>query len=176
VRPRTRTALGLGCLATIAAADVTLHRRKPRWIMIGLFDHPAHFATGALVALNVRGRPKRWTKACLVGSLIADVDHIPLALRPKHPTSEDPRPVSHCLLAVAPVAAAAGITQSERLHGLATGMLAHYLRDLGVGSGVPLLWPGTRRSLKAPYAAYLAACAALAFRAGGNFASLDRGL
>ena len=50
------------------------------------------------------------------------------------------------------MAAAAGVTQSERLHGLAVGMLAHYLRDLGVGSGVPLLWPLTSRSLNVPYA------------------------
>ena len=164
MRPRTRKALALGALATVAAADLTLRRRKPPWIVVGLFDHPAHLATGALVALNVRGRPKRWRQACLVGSLIADVDHIPLALRPELPTTDDPRPVSHCLLAVAPVAAAAGLTQSERLHGLATGMLAHYLRDVGVGSGVPLLWPLTSRSVKVPYAVYLAACLALAAR------------
>jgi len=164
VRPRTRKALALGCLATVAAADLTLRRRKPPWIVVGLFDHPAHLATGALVALNVRGRPKRWRQACLVGSLIADVDHIPMALRPELPTIDDPRPVSHCLLAVAPVAAAAGLTQSERLHGLATGMLAHYLRDVAVGSGVQLLWPLTSRSVKVPYAAYLAACLALAAR------------
>jgi hypothetical protein len=179
VRPRTRTALALGCLATVAAADLTLHRRKPPWILVGLFDHPAHLATGALVALNVRGRPKRWRQACLAGSLIADVDHIPLALRPELPTTADPRPVSHCLLAVAPVAAAAGLTQSERLHGLAVGMLAHYLRDLGVGSGVPLLWPATSRSLKVPYAAYVAACALLAAQAckkGRDSASLGSGL
>ena len=165
MRPRTRTALALGCLATVAAADLTLHRRKPPWILVGLFDHPAHLATGALIALNVRGRPKRWRRACLAGSLIADVDHIPLALRPQLPTTDDPRPLSHCLLAVAPVAAAAGVTQSERLHGLAVGMLAHYLRDLGVGSGVPLLWPLTSRSLNVPYAVYLAACVALVARA-----------
>ena len=63
------------------------------------------------------------------------------------------------------MAAAAGVTQSERLHGLAVGMLAHYLRDLGVGSGVPLLWPLTSRSLNVPYAVYLAACVALVARA-----------
>jgi membrane-bound metal-dependent hydrolase YbcI (DUF457 family) len=160
-----RKALALGCLATIAAADYTLHRRKPRWILVGLFDHPAHLATAALFVLNARGRPERWTVAFLAGSVLPDVDHIPLVLREQHPTADDPRPVSHCLLAVAPVALLAAATQSERLHGVASGMVAHYLRDLGVGSGVPLLWPATRRSLRVPYAAYAGACTLAAARA-----------
>jgi hypothetical protein len=80
------------------------------------------------------------------------------------PTADDPRPVSHCLLAVAPLAAAAAATQSERLHGAACGMVAHYARDLGVGSGVPLLWPATRRSVRVPYGIYAAGCVALAGR------------
>ena len=112
-----RKALALGCLATIAAADAVLHRVRPPWITIGFFDHPAHLATAGLVALHVRSRPGRWVGGFLVGSLLPDVDHIPLALREQHPKGDDPRPVSHCLLAVAPVAAAAGITQSERLKG-----------------------------------------------------------
>ena len=159
-----KKAIALGCLATIAAADYTLHRRKPRWLLIGVFDHPAHVATAALVALNAPGRPARWTAAFMVGSLLPDLDHVPLVLRERHPTADDPRPVSHCLLAVAPVAALAGLTQSERLHGAASGMVAHYVRDLGVGSGVPLLWPVTNRSLRVPYAVYATACAALAGR------------
>lgn len=161
----TRGALALACLATIAAADYVLHRRKPRWIVLGLFDHPAHVATAGLVLLNAPPRPRRWMLAFLVGSLLPDLDHVPLALNEQHPSPDDPRPVSHCLLAVAPVAALAGLTQSERLHGTASGMLAHFARDLGVGSGVPLLWPATRHSVRVPYIAYLAACLLLAGRA-----------
>jgi membrane-bound metal-dependent hydrolase YbcI (DUF457 family) len=160
-----KRALALGCLAAIAAADYTLHRRRPPWILIGLFDHPAHVATAGLVVLNAQRRPSRWTIALLAGSLLPDLDHVPLALRAQRPSVDDPRPVTHCLLAVAPVAALAGLTQSERLHGLATGMVAHFLRDLGVGSGVPLLWPLTRRSVRVPYAVYLAGCALAAVRA-----------
>jgi hypothetical protein len=160
-----RALAAVGCVATIAAADYVLHRRKPRWILIGFFDHPAHVATAGLLALNVRGRPSRWTAGFLVGSLLPDVDHVPLVLREQLPTTDDPRPVSHCLLAVAPVAALAGLTQSERLHGAATGMVAHYARDLGVGSGVPLLWPATSKSIRVPYVVYAALCAALAGRA-----------
>jgi LexA-binding, inner membrane-associated putative hydrolase len=158
-----KRALALGCLATIAAADYTMYKRKPRWILLGLFDHPAHVATAGLILLNVpRRRSKRWTLGFLAGSLLPDVDHLPLALRAQHPKADDPRPVSHCLLAVAPVAAAAGATQSDRLHGAACGMLAHFARDVGVGTGVPLLWPATDRALRLPYPAYLTACAALA--------------
>jgi hypothetical protein len=153
-----RRALALGCLATIAVADHVLHRRKLPWLLLGLFDHPAHLATAGLVVLNAPRRPRRWRVAFLVGSLLPDLDHVPLALREHHPSPDDPRPVTHCLLAVAPVAALAGLTQSERLHGAASGMLAHYARDLGVGSGVPLLWPATRYSLRVPYALYAGGC------------------
>jgi membrane-bound metal-dependent hydrolase YbcI (DUF457 family) len=178
-----RRALALGCLATIAAADYTLHRRRPPWILIGLFDHPAHVATAGLLALNAPGRRRRWAIGFLVGSLLPDLDHVPLALRSNRPSADDPRPTSHCLLAVAPVAALAAATQSERLHGAATGMVAHFLRDLGVGTGVPLLWPATRRSLRVPYAAYAAVCVVAAARAATissrsrrDSASLDSGL
>jgi membrane-bound metal-dependent hydrolase YbcI (DUF457 family) len=157
-----RRALALGCLATIAAADLTLSRRKPRWILVGLYDHPAHLATAGLVLANVPRRSRRWTLGFLAGSVLPDLDHVPLALRANRPEVGDPRPVSHCLLAVAPVAAVAAATQSDRLHGAACGMLAHFLRDLGVGTGVPLLWPGTRHPVRAPYPAYFAACTALA--------------
>jgi membrane-bound metal-dependent hydrolase YbcI (DUF457 family) len=156
-----RRAAALGCLATIAAADAVLHRLRPPWITIGVFDHPAHLATSGLVALHVRSRPRAWLAGFLVGSLLPDLDHVPLALRRERPKQGDPRPVSHTLLAVAPVAAAAGFTQSERLHGAAAGMVSHYARDLGVGSGVPLLWPLTRRSFKVPYAVYAGTCVAL---------------
>jgi membrane-bound metal-dependent hydrolase YbcI (DUF457 family) len=172
-----RRVLAAGCLATIAAADYVLHRRKPPWIALGVFDHPAHVATAGLVVLNSPPRPRRWAVAFLVGSLLPDLDHVPLALREQPPKADDPRPVTHCLLAVAPVAALAGLTQSERLSGASAGMLVHFARDLGVGSGVPLLWPGTRRSLKVPYAVYAAGCIALAARAlVPKSASLERGL
>jgi membrane-bound metal-dependent hydrolase YbcI (DUF457 family) len=157
-----RRAVALGCLATIAAADAVLHRKRLPWITLGLFDHPAHLATAGLVALNAPGRPRRWMAGLLVGALLPDLDHVPIALRRPHPAQGDGRPVSHCLLAVAPVAAAAGLTQSERLHGAATGMVAHYARDLGVGSGVPLLWPLSKRSVRVRYEVYAAGCVALA--------------
>jgi membrane-bound metal-dependent hydrolase YbcI (DUF457 family) len=157
-----RRLAALGCLATIAAADYIVVRRRPPWILSGLFDHPAHIATSGLVLLNLPPRSRDWTVGFLVGSLIPDVDHLPLALRKQRPTLDDPRPLSHCLPAIAPVAALAAARRSERLAGTAAGMVAHFGRDVGVGTGVPLLWPLTDRSWRVPYEVYAAACLALA--------------
>ena len=154
---RGRRLAALGSLATIAVADYVIRRRKPRWIVVGLFDHPAHVATAVLILLNLPERSRDWTKAYLAGSLVPDLDHVPLALRAVHPDPGDPRPVTHCLLTVAPVAA---LNRAA-----AAGMLAHFTRDLGVGTGVPLLWPATRRSLRVPYALYAAGCLLMARRA-----------
>ncbi len=134
-----RQLAALGCLATIAVADYVIHRRTPRWLVAGMFDEPAHVAT----ALLLRRKPNA---AYLAGSLLPDFDHIPLALRLVHPEPGDPRPVTHCLVTVAPVA----LVSREA----AKGMLAHFVRDLGVGTGAPLLWPLTSRSVRVPYAAY----------------------
>jgi hypothetical protein len=134
-----RQLAALGCLATIAVADYVIHRRRPRWIVVGMFDEPAHVAT----ALLLRRKP---STAYLAGSLLPDLDHIPLALRVVHPNPDDPRPVTHCLLTVAPVA----LLNREA----ALGMLAHFVRDLGVGTGVPLLCPFSGRPVRVPYAAY----------------------
>ena len=143
-----RQLTALGCLATIALADYVIHRRRPRWIVAGMFDEPAHVAT----ALLLRGKP---SAAYLAGSLLPDLDHIPLALRLVHPDPDDPRPVTHCLLTVAPVA----LTSPEA----AKGMLAHFVRDLGVGTGVPLLWPFSGRPVRVPYAAYAVLVLATAY-------------
>jgi inner membrane protein len=143
-----RQLTALGCLATIAVADYVIHRRRPRWIVAGMFDEPAHVAT----ALLLRKQP---TPAYLVGSLLPDLDHVPLALRLVHPDPDDPRPVTHCLLTVAPVAALS--------RDAALGMLAHFARDLGVGTGVPLLWPLSDRPVRVPYAAYAVLVLAAAY-------------
>ncbi len=130
----------MGCVAVIAVADYVIHRRKPPWLVMGLvFDHPAHVATAVLLRENP-------TPAYLAGSLLPDIDHIPLALRIVQPDPADPRPLTHNLLTVPPVAAKSRDT--------AAGMLAHFARDLGVGTGVPLLWPLSGRRFRLPYAAY----------------------
>jgi membrane-bound metal-dependent hydrolase YbcI (DUF457 family) len=158
-------AAALGCLATIVLADGIIFKRRLPWILVGFFDHPAHVATAGLVAVNLPARGRDWTAGFLVGSLLPDLDHVPLALSRVRPTLDDPRPVSHCLLAVAPVAAIAAVKEDRRLGGAAWGMLAHFARDVGVGTGVPLVWPASRRQMRVPYPVYAGGCVALAARA-----------
>jgi membrane-bound metal-dependent hydrolase YbcI (DUF457 family) len=167
---RSRQAV-LGCLATVAVADTIILRRRPPWIVAGLFDHPAHLGTAGLVLLNLPPRSRDWAAGFLAGSLLPDLDHVPLAVSRVHRTLDDPRPVTHCLLAVAPVFVAARLTHGrvgDALRGAAAGTLAHFARDLAVGTGVALFQPLLGRSLRVPYPGYAAALAGLAARAAAR--------
>ena len=163
-----RAVAALGCLASVLAADWVILRRKPRWLVGGLFDEPAHLATAGLALLNLPPRSPAWSAGFLVGSLLPDVDHVPLALRDEPPTLEDPRPATHCLAAVAPLAALAHLRRSEALSGASAGALLHLARDLAVGTGAPLLEPLSARAFRLPYRPYPAAVAPLALRAASR--------
>jgi membrane-bound metal-dependent hydrolase YbcI (DUF457 family) len=139
-----RARLAIACLATIAVADYVILRRLPRWHAIALLDHPAHVATAALIGGTDR--------VYLAGSLLPDVDHIPMAVR--DPRVGEARPNTHSILVIA-----AAATVSRRL---AAGAAAHFVRDLAMDPGVPLLWPLSSRGFRVPYAAYAAALIATA--------------
>jgi hypothetical protein len=147
--------------AVVAAADWVIHYRTPRWIMIAAYDHPAHLATAGLVALNLPSKPARWHAGFMAGSILPDVDHIPLAIG-EHPTPGTRRPPTHCLVAVAPLFALARATGSETVDGAAWGTLAHFARDVSIHPGAPLLRPFHREDLRIPYAVYALALAGLA--------------
>ena len=167
----SRRAVGLGSLAAVAAADWVIHERRPRWILVGLFDEPAHLATAALVLVNLSPRPPRWSAGFMAGALLPDLDHLPLALARVHPDIDDPRPITHCLLALAPLAATGLVAQGparEYARGAAAGGLAHFARDLAVGTGVTLLRPLSRRSFRVPYPVYGGALLALALGAAAD--------
>jgi hypothetical protein len=142
-------------MAWIGIADYVIRRRSPRWIVVGMFDHPAHVATAALIFLNLPPRSPAWTSGYFAGSLLPDLDHVPLALRPVHPSPGDPRPLSHCLLAVAPVAAV--IAASPR---------ACWPTSPGTSASAPgyRCWAGNRALAWPALSRYLAACALLARR------------
>jgi hypothetical protein len=125
--------LPLACLATIAVADWVIENVELPWLAIGLFDEPAHLATGYLLG---GGDP-----VFLAGSLLPDVDHLPLAFR--DPRKGDPRPKTHSLFA----AVAAGAVSRR----LGAGVLAHFARDLALEPGVPLFGG---RAFRVPYGAY----------------------
>jgi inner membrane protein len=165
---RTRPAVALACLATVAAADWTIRTRRPRWIVVGLLDEPAHLATAGLVLVNLTPRSPKWAAGFMAGGTLPDLDHVPLALSRMHPSVDDPRPVTHCLLAVSPLFAAAVLAGAgparDALGGAAIGTLAHFARDLAVGTGVALFQPLVRRNLKLPYPLYAAALTALTLR------------
>ena len=140
--------LALGCLATIAAADYVIQRKDPSWFATGPLDHAAHLATAAL--LMPRGRSRGWRASFMAGSLLPDIDHVPLAFM--NPERGDPRPRSHSVLALGPVLLGSRST--------AAGMATHYARDLALDPGVPLLGG---RHLRAPYLAYAVLILATAY-------------
>jgi membrane-bound metal-dependent hydrolase YbcI (DUF457 family) len=137
--------LPIACLAAIGIADYVILRRPPRWHAIVLFDHPAHVATAVLIGGTDR--------VYVAGSLLPDVDHIPMAFR--DPQVGDARPNTHSILVVAAAAAV-----SRRL---AAGAAAHFVRDLAMEPGVPLLWPVSSRRFRVPYAAYAVVVLAAAY-------------
>ena len=134
----------LACVAVIAFADYVIKRRRPSWFQVGLVDEPAHMATAILL------HPGRPSVAYLVGSVLPDLDHVPLAFR--KPEVGSARPRTHSLYVVAPAA----LVSRE----LAAGMLAHFVRDLAGKPGVPLL---SSRRLQVPYAAYAVLVLAAAY-------------
>lgn len=142
--------VAVACIATIAVADHVIHRKAPSWFAVGPLDHAAHLATAAL--LIPPGRSRGWALSFMAGSLLPDIDHVRLAFQ--DPVVGDPRPRSHALLSVAPVALGSTPT--------ALGMLAHFARDISVEPGLPLLWPLSERHLKLPYGAYAGALSVIA--------------
>jgi hypothetical protein len=131
--------LPLTCIATIAAADYVIHRKDPSWFAVGPLDHAAHLATAAL--LLPRGRSRGWKVSFVAGSLLPDIDHVPLAFQDPEPG--DPRPPTHSMLALGPALLGSPAT--------AAGMATHYLRDLALGPGVPAFGG---KHIRFPYGAY----------------------
>lgn len=131
----------------------------------GLLDLPAHLAT-CLIALvlvaslvgSALSRP--FVVAALIASVAIDIDHLPHYLGSQLLTGSLPRPYTHTLLVIALLAMLGTIVRGAARavsFGLALGVAAHLLRDLGTGPGVPLLWPIADASVTVPYAIYAAA-------------------
>ena len=127
---RNRGVAALACLAVVAAADLVLSRKRPPWILVGVFDEPAHLATAGVVLANLRPSSAEWAAGFIAGAVLPDVDHVPLALSRVHPEIDDPRPVTHCLLAAAPLFAAAQLHAARSAQGGTRGRRGGHARAL----------------------------------------------
>jgi membrane-bound metal-dependent hydrolase YbcI (DUF457 family) len=158
----TRTTSGLLGLGAVLLADrLGLPRGRSR-LLTGIVDELAHLGTG-LVVLAAWPRPTPEFVAGLVGgSVLVDVDHLPELwgsawLRPR-----GSRPIPHSLPGPL-VLLWRSRGSNGAMVGAAVGLSAHLLRDLATGNtGVPLLWPLSRRPFSIRYGAYAAALAVLA--------------
>jgi inner membrane protein len=155
-------------LAGIGVLDLVRTARTWPVPLDGALDEPAHAATAALLLAALPHRPvPRLAAWALAGSVAIDVDHVPLYAGLLPSAVPGGRPVTHCLLTPAALAAAAAVTRGRlrtAFGGLALGVCLHFVRDVATGgTGVPLFWPADRHSdVRAPYAAYLALLAAAA--------------
>jgi inner membrane protein len=143
-----------------------------QFALVGVVDWIGHLATG-LVLVALLTPPLRVAVAIMVCSVVIDVDHLPLELGTDVLTAGTPRPYTHSLLTLVVVLLVAGALRSPVLLGAAIGLAGHFLRDLGTGDGIPLLWPLSDAGASVPFALYvgiltgLAAVAALRAGPGG---------
>lgn len=146
-------------LAAVLGIDAALEARKWPVPVVGALDDSAHVATsGILLAAFLPRSAAALGPWALAGSVLIDLDHLPLYARGALVVGEGQRPVTHSLA----TAAALGLSAlalpglRTRLCGLGLGVLLHFARDLGTGPGLPLLWPATTTAVRLPYFGYLA--------------------
>jgi inner membrane protein len=132
--------------------------------VVGLLDEPAHLLTAWLLLAALLPSSRRTVLPwALAASVAIDLDHVPLYLWGVGTATGSGRPVTHSLL-FALMLLAAGMPAGRvrtALSGLAAGVLAHLVRDIATGPGVPLLWPVQDQSVQLPYTIYLTALGAV---------------
>jgi inner membrane protein len=146
-------------LALVVLVDAALAYRHWPVALAGLIDEPGHLITAALLlaALLPRRAWALWPWA-LAGSVLLDVDHVPLYYGfPEIAAEGGGRPVTHSLVIAAALLAGAAVVRRWRvpLLGLGTGVLLHLVRDLASGPGAPLFWPWTQAWVRVPETTYL---------------------
>ncbi len=145
-------------LLVVLGLGAVLAERQWPFAITGLLDEPAHLATAGLVLLAMtRGAASRYGGWMLVGSVVIDIDHLPLYLGDRGFLVDGARPPTHSVAVIALLLLAALAIPSWRraFIGLACGVLAHFLRDVATGPGLALLWPAFPETVKIPYSAYL---------------------
>jgi inner membrane protein len=137
--------------------------------VLGPLDWSAHIATAVLLLANLPIKiGPAFTTAALVAAIAIDLDHVPGFLGSDVLSEGTPRPYPHSLATVLLLAGAGARLRGRAgtvLLGLAFGVLAHLLRDIATGDGIPLLWPLTQVGVQIPFWIEAAAIGALATRA-----------
>ncbi|CCH85886.1 Membrane-bound metal-dependent hydrolase [Modestobacter italicus] len=158
--------LPLAGLLLVVALDAALAYRHWPMVLAGLIDEPGHLVTAALLlAALLPWRGRAIAPWALAGSVLLDVDHVPLYwFWPGIAAEGGGRPVTHSLITAAVLLAGAAALTRWRipLVGLAVGVLLHQLRDLASGPGVPLLFPWTEAWVRVSERSYLAVVAVAA--------------
>jgi inner membrane protein len=155
----------------VGALDLVRTARDWPVPLDGMLDEPAHATTAALLLAALPRRPlPRLAAWALVGSVAIDADHVPLYAGVLPSAVPGGRPVTHCLLTPAALAAAAAVSRGRvrtALAGLALGVCLHFVRDVATGgTGVPMLWPAVPHSdVRVPYPLYYGVLAATAVAA-----------
>lgn len=145
-------------LLVVLGLDAVLAQRQWPFAVTGLLDESAHLATAGLVLLAMPlGAVSRYGGWMLVGSVLIDIDHLPLYLGNRGFLVDGGRPPTHSIAVIVLLllAALALPAWKRQLRGLAFGVLAHFLRDVATGPGLALLWPAFPVTVQAPYLAYV---------------------
>jgi inner membrane protein len=124
----------------------------------GLLDECAHLATGLLViAAAGAAIPRALLIGVLAGSVLIDLDHVPQYLGTRWLTEGTARPYPHSMVTLLALVAVQPFARRRRLLalGVLIGVTVHFLRDMAEpASGLPLFWPLSKDSVRAPYALY----------------------
>lgn len=150
-------------LGAVLGVDAFLRLREVGRPTFAALDWTAHGAT-ALLALGALRRGRRGLPAAtvLAATIAIDLDHLPAELGLRRAGRRAGRPASHCALTAGLLLSAGVVPRLGRVAPAAAAAVAvHLVRDMATG-GVPLAWPLRAGQVTLPYAAYVAALAALA--------------
>ncbi|HTT51408.1 MAG TPA: metal-dependent hydrolase [Streptosporangiaceae bacterium] len=178
-RLAARRLVSLALVLAVVTTDLTISWHGFGFVPRALADEPCHLAT-ALVVLGamtrVRGAPPSpafgWTM--LACSVLIDLDHLPQEFGSSILTAGTPRPYTHALWVVLVLVLATAVARSWSrratahapatmtliLAGAASGVSAHFLRDIATAP-MSLWWPVTDAAVQVPYRYYVLALLAI---------------
>jgi inner membrane protein len=154
----------VAAVAVVVLVDAALTARSWSAPAEALLDESAHLLTAWLFLAAAGVRRRAVVLAVLAGSVLIDLDHVPLYLGVHGVAPGGGRPVVHSLLtaAVLLLVSLAWRRRAASLVALAAGVCLHLVRDVATGPGVPALWPLVTDSLRVPHPVYLAGLGAVA--------------